>query len=68
MDMQPTKALVLVISMGVIGFGLTPDATPNPSETWDKSIKKNIGLDVNVLNNRLSITYLTDIGIILQIC
>lgn len=25
--------------------------------TWDKSIKKNIGLDVNVLNNRLSITY-----------
>lgn len=45
------------INGGLLVSGLTPDATPNPSVTWDKSIKKNIGLDVNVLNNRLSITY-----------
>lgn len=42
---------------GVLGSALSPDATPNPDVTWDRSIKKNIGLDVEVLDGRLSLTY-----------
>jgi TonB-linked SusC/RagA family outer membrane protein len=42
---------------GLLLSGLTPDATPNPNVTWDQSIKKNFGIDVNFLNNRLSLSY-----------
>jgi len=45
------------INGGLLLSGLAPDATPNPNVTWDQSIKKNFGVDVNVLNNRLSLTY-----------
>ncbi|MBZ4188064.1 SusC/RagA family TonB-linked outer membrane protein [Niabella beijingensis] len=42
---------------GRLVSGLTPDATPNPDVTWDKTVKKNIGIDASFLNNRLSVTY-----------
>ncbi len=42
---------------GLLIAGITPDATPNYFVTWDKTVKKNIGIDLSVLNNRLSITY-----------
>jgi TonB-linked SusC/RagA family outer membrane protein len=50
---------------GGIGFGSIggqPDLSANPSGTanrnitWDTSIKQNVGMDVNVLRNRLSFT------------
>lgn len=39
---------------GTLGKGLAPDATPNADVRWDKTIKKNIGIDASVLRNRLS--------------
>lgn len=42
---------------GLLLPGLIPDASPNVNVTWDKSIKKNIGVDLSVLRNRLSLTY-----------
>ncbi|MEO6230537.1 MAG: SusC/RagA family TonB-linked outer membrane protein [Ferruginibacter sp.] len=42
---------------GTLVSGLSPDATPNPNVTWDKTIKKNIGVDLAVFDNRLSISY-----------
>ncbi|MCF3109227.1 SusC/RagA family TonB-linked outer membrane protein [Niabella sp. CC-SYL272] len=45
------------VNGGLLVSGLTPDATPNPNVTWDKTIKKNIGVDMSVLNNRLTLTY-----------
>ncbi|MGJ7032256.1 SusC/RagA family TonB-linked outer membrane protein [Niabella hirudinis] len=42
---------------GLLVAGLTPDATPNPNMTWDETVKKNIGVDISFLNNRLSVTY-----------
>lgn len=33
-----------------------PNAVPNRNSHWDKSYKSNLGLDVNFLNNRLSLT------------
>ncbi|GAB3018222.1 TonB-dependent receptor [Niabella terrae] len=45
-----------VNNAGHLVSGLSPDATPNPNITWDQTIKKNIGLDFTVLNDRLSIS------------
>ena len=42
---------------GLLVGGLTPDATPNPEVTWDKTVKKNIGIDVALLRNKLTLTY-----------
>jgi len=42
---------------GTLVAALTPNAEPNPNMTWDETIKKNIGVDVSVLNSRLTITY-----------
>jgi TonB-linked SusC/RagA family outer membrane protein len=33
-----------------------PNAVPNRNSHWDKSYKSNLGLDFNILNNRLSLT------------
>lgn len=44
-------------SGGLLVSGLAPDATPNPNIKWDKSIKKNVGIDLALLNNRLMVTY-----------
>ncbi|MBK6936885.1 MAG: hypothetical protein IPH18_08330 [Chitinophagaceae bacterium] len=44
-------------SGGLLVGGLTPDATPNPNLTWDETIKKGLGIDVSLLNNRLSLSY-----------
>lgn len=44
-------------SGGTLGSGITPDATPNPDVTWDKTTKKGLGVDLGLLDNRLSISY-----------
>lgn len=35
--------------------GITPDPTPNPNIKWDKTLQRNIGIDLAVLNSRLSV-------------
>ncbi|OXA69866.1 SusC/RagA family TonB-linked outer membrane protein [Flavobacterium aquidurense] len=42
---------------GTNGNGLTPRVNPNRLVTWDTSIKNNVGIDINVLKNRLNFTY-----------
>jgi len=51
------KALGFGNSGGLLVAGLTPDASPNPLLTWDENVRKNIGLDVALLKNRLSLTF-----------
>lgn len=42
---------------GALTNALTTDATPNRDVMWDTDIKKNIGIDISFLNNRLTFTY-----------
>jgi TonB-linked SusC/RagA family outer membrane protein len=48
------KGLGFGTSGGTMVSGITPDATPNRDVRWATDTKSNLGLDVNVLNNRLS--------------
>lgn len=41
---------------GLNGAGLTPRVNPNRDATWDTTVKNNLGFDINVLKNRLSLT------------
>ncbi|PWB26240.1 SusC/RagA family TonB-linked outer membrane protein [Flavobacterium sp. HTF] len=41
---------------GTNAIGLTPRVTPNRGVTWDTTVKNNLGIDLNVLKNRLNIT------------
>ncbi|WBL24668.1 SusC/RagA family TonB-linked outer membrane protein [Zunongwangia sp. HGR-M22] len=40
---------------GELGGALSPKLNPNRDLRWDKTIKHNLGFDINVLNNRLSL-------------
>ncbi|WP_300598229.1 SusC/RagA family TonB-linked outer membrane protein [Niabella sp.] len=51
------KAFVFGSNGGALTNALSPDATPNRNVRWDGDIKKNIGIDLSVLNNRLTLTY-----------
>lgn len=42
---------------GNLGNALTPMVEPNRNVGWDTTIKHNLGFDVNVLKNRLQMTY-----------
>ncbi|MEO8534366.1 MAG: SusC/RagA family TonB-linked outer membrane protein [Flavobacterium sp.] len=41
---------------GQNGAGLTPRVNPNRDVAWDSTLKNNIGIDLNVLKNRLNFT------------
>lgn len=41
---------------GLLGTGVTPKVAPNRDVRWDTTLKQNIGLDFNVLQNRLQFT------------
>ncbi|RYJ38802.1 SusC-like TonB-dependent receptor [Flavobacterium anhuiense] len=41
---------------GSLGGGVTPKVNPNRNVGWDTTIKNNIGLDINVLKNRLQMS------------
>ncbi|MEN2398987.1 TonB-dependent receptor [Flavobacterium sp. MC2016-06] len=41
---------------GTNGSGLTPRVNPNRDATWDTTLKNNVGIDLNVLKNRLQFT------------
>lgn len=51
------KGFVFGANGGSLTNSVSPDATPNRGVRWDSDIKKNIGIDMAFLNNRLSITY-----------
>lgn len=37
--------------------GLTPNVSPNPDVNWDKTLQRNLGLDVTLLQNRLTFNW-----------
>ncbi|MCH5597783.1 SusC/RagA family TonB-linked outer membrane protein [Niabella ginsengisoli] len=41
---------------GLYTTGITPEVTPNRDVRWDRTIQRNLGLDMAFLNNRLSFT------------
>lgn len=41
---------------GALTTGITPEVTPNRNIRWDRTIQRNLGIDVSVLNNRLSLS------------
>jgi len=55
-----TLALDKGMAFGTAGgnytYGITPDATPNRTIKWDRTIQRNVGIDVKLLNNRLSVS------------
>ena len=42
-------------SGGMFTYGLTPETAPNPDIKWDKTIQRNIGLDLGMFRNRLTV-------------
>jgi len=42
---------------GLYVTGLTPEVTPNPDVKWDRTLQRNVGLDMAFLNRRLSLTF-----------
>lgn len=52
-----TDAMVFgTTSGGTLSTGLTMDATPNYDVHWDNDLKYNLGLDMNFLKNRLTVS------------
>lgn len=49
------KGMAFGSSGGLFTYGLTPEASPNPSIKWDRTLQRNIGIDFAVLRNRLSV-------------
>lgn len=54
-DVIADKGYVFGGNGGLLGGGVTPKVTPNRNVKWDSTVKHNIGLDFNVLQNRLQI-------------
>jgi TonB-linked SusC/RagA family outer membrane protein len=50
----PDKGLGFGSNGGLVVGGVTPNKVPNRDATWDSSVKYNVGMDLNILNNRLS--------------
>lgn len=41
---------------GNLTTGLTPGVSPNPDINWDRTLQRNLGLDVTLLQNRLTVS------------
>lgn len=54
-DLYTDKGFQFGENGGELGGGLSPKVTPNRDVRWDNTIKHNVGLDINVLQNRLQI-------------
>jgi TonB-linked SusC/RagA family outer membrane protein len=48
------------MSFGTAGgnytYGLTPEVTPNRDVKWDKTLQRNVGIDISLLRSRLSLS------------
>ncbi|MEP6748353.1 MAG: SusC/RagA family TonB-linked outer membrane protein [Bacteroidota bacterium] len=42
---------------GNLSNGLTPSVSPNPNIDWDATLQRNLGVDIGLLNNRLTINW-----------
>ncbi len=42
---------------GNLTNGLTPSVSPNPDINWDRTLQRNLGMDLTLLNNRLTINW-----------
>ncbi|MBC7947379.1 MAG: SusC/RagA family TonB-linked outer membrane protein [Chitinophagaceae bacterium] len=51
------KGMAFGTAGGNYTYGLTPEVTPNRAIRWDKTIQRNIGVDLSVLRRRLSISW-----------
>jgi TonB-linked SusC/RagA family outer membrane protein len=40
---------------GYFTNGIIPDVSPNPDIKWDRNLQRNIGIDLSLLNNRLTL-------------
>ena len=49
------KGMAFGTNGGLFTYGLTPETAPNPNIRWDKTIQRNIGVDVAMLKSRLSV-------------
>ena len=54
-DLYPNKGGQFGDDGGQLGPGLSPKVNPNRDAVWDTTLKQNIGLDFNVLDNRLQV-------------
>lgn len=54
-DVIADKGFVFGSNGGTLGGAVTPKVTPNEDVKWDSTLKNNIGIDFNVLDNRLQI-------------
>lgn len=50
------KGMAFGTAGGNYTYGLTPEVTPNRDLKWDKTLQRNVGLDMNFLRNRLSVS------------
>jgi TonB dependent receptor. len=50
------KGMAFGTSGGNYTVGLTPEVTPNRDIKWDKTLQRNLGIDMTLLKRRLSIT------------
>lgn len=55
--LAPDKGAQFGSNGGALGSALYPKVTANRNMTWDNDLKQNIGLDVNLLNNRLGLGF-----------
>jgi TonB-linked SusC/RagA family outer membrane protein len=54
---QVDKGMGFGTNGGNFVTGLTPDPSPNPNLTWDRTLQRNLGLDITLLRNRLTINW-----------
>lgn len=54
-NILPSTGMAFGTNGGLFTYGITPEASPNPSIKWDRTIQRNIGIDFSVLRNRLSV-------------
>ncbi|MFV0564730.1 MAG: SusC/RagA family TonB-linked outer membrane protein [Flavobacteriaceae bacterium] len=55
-DLQSDKGFQFGSNGGLLGNSLDPRVNPNRDIGWDTTIKNNVGLDFNLLDNRLQIS------------
>jgi len=53
---ETDKGMVFGPNGGNYTMGITPEVTPNRHLKWDATFQRNFGLDLGILNNRLSLT------------
>jgi TonB-linked SusC/RagA family outer membrane protein len=55
-DAATDKGMSFGSGGGLFTVGLTPGVTPNRNVKWDQTIQRNVGVDITLLKNRLSLS------------